>query len=66
MMVIRKITILHNSCGPDRIYLETDLPDGDSLYPNGYQDFEGLVDCGTGEEYVKKHFPDIPFTVVEI
>jgi hypothetical protein len=64
-MVIKKITIITNPDGPDRVYLETDLPNGRRLY-NADQAFSGDVAAGTGEEYVKKHFPGIPFTVVEI
>ena len=49
--------------GPDKLRFATDLPD--SLWPFTGNAVMGLeVAFGLGEEYVKKHFPLLPFRVI--
>jgi len=61
-MNITKIIVVTDT-GADTILLETNLPNGS--YPfTGFQECKMTIAAGTAEEYVKKHFPNIPLEVI--
>lgn len=62
-MTIKKITIL-KQCDGDSIFLHTNLPNPHTtLDRNLSLHFDAVK--GTGEEYVKKNFPDVKIEVLE-
>ncbi len=64
MLVITNITIVCGKNGPDKISMFTNLPS--AMYPyTGYQDINMSVANGKGEEYIKEHFPNVPFEIVK-
>lgn len=64
-MKITSATLIEVRAGPDKIIMETDLPDGRYPY-TGNQSISMDVAYGEGEEYMKKHFPDVNVTVVKL
>lgn len=49
--------------GPDVVLMTSSLPSG--VYPyTGNQEMKMDVAAGDGEKYVKKHFPNVPYRVV--
>jgi hypothetical protein len=63
-MQITKATLLKGR-GADQVLLDTDLPNGCWPY-NGTQDVRFSVAAGSGDEYLKAHFPDVPVVIVDI
>lgn len=63
-MKITSATIIETNSGPDKIIMETDLPNG--VYPyTGNQFISMDIAADGGYEYVKKHFPDIIIKIVK-
>lgn len=62
-MNITSITIIHSQFGSDVLLLHTDLPEG--VFPfKGTAVLKLDIAAGHGEEYCKKHFPDIEIKVI--
>ena len=63
-MDIERITVLKND-GADVMILHTNLPSG--IFPfTGTAELKLTVAKSTCEEYIKKHFPDIPCIIKSI
>lgn len=56
--------VIVKSTGSDHILIDTTLPE--PCYPfNGNLCIRFSVAADTGEHYMKKYFPDVPYTVVD-
>lgn len=63
-LLVSEATVIR-AHGPDKVILETDLPDG--MYPyTGKMSVKFSVSRGTGEQYVRKHFNDLPVRLIEV
>lgn len=58
------ITLLECN-GPDELSIEVDLPEGCWPY-RGNASIKMHTAKGSGEEYIKRHLPNVPYTVVKI
>lgn len=64
-MNITRITILHDTHGPDHVYLHTDIPE--EIWPfTGMQTFKAEVVAGRGEAFALEHFPEHEVKVIDI
>jgi len=62
MLKIESMTIVRGN-GPDVVILNTDIPSG--IYPfTGTQSVRMDLAAGTAEDFIDKHFPNVPYTVV--
>ena len=59
MEIIRAILVCSRTT--DKIIFEINKPSGDDLRPNGNATVVMTVAWGSGEEYLKKNFPEVPY-----
>jgi len=57
--------VVIRGAGTDKVSLRTELPCATWPY-TGEQDFSFEVAAGKAEEYLKEHFPDVPFYVINM
>lgn len=63
-MSILKITLL-TSGGADELLITTGLPNGEWPY-TGNQVVKMRLAAGCGEMYIKTHFPNVEYKVIEV
>ena len=63
-MNILNITLLTTN-GTDELIITTDLPNGQWPY-TGNQEVKMVLAAGSGEEYIKKHFPSVEYKIIGV
>lgn len=62
-MHFTKAIVVRGRGGPDKVTFDSTLPSG--VFPfTGTQDFNVSITRNTAEEYLKAHFPELPYEVI--